>query len=89
MLNHDNLRARSTGTTPKFLFPNGDEPKHLLVTKEVADLTGFSKSYFEKGRCYGYGPNFHRFGGKILYRLTDIEAWFVAHACEPKGGAYV
>ena len=89
MSRHENLHARSTGTTLKLLFPKGDEPNQILVTKEVADLTGFSRSYFEKGRCYGYGPNFHRFGGKVLYRLADVEAWFAAHECGPKGGAYV
>lgn len=89
MLRQENQRARSTGTNLKLLYPNGDTPKHLLVTKEVADLTGFSSSYFEKGRCYGYGPIFHRFGGKVLYRLADVEAWFAAHECEPKGGANV
>lgn len=61
----------------------------LLTTKEVATLTGFSTSYFEKGRIYGYGPKFLRIRGKILYRLEDVENWIMAHECEPQGGADV
>jgi predicted DNA-binding transcriptional regulator AlpA len=57
--------------------------KELLNTKELARLTGLSKSYFDKGRIYNYGPNFLRVlasgkTGKILYRLSDVEAWLAA-----------
>ncbi|GGE55813.1 hypothetical protein GCM10011517_24310 [Actibacterium pelagium] len=62
---------------------------NLLTTKEVASLTGFSTSYFEKGRVYGYGPKFLKIRGKVLYRLTEIDTWVEAHECEPKGGADV
>lgn len=61
--------------------------KPLLTTKEVATLTGFSTSYFEKGRINGYGPDFLRIRGRILYRLEAVENWLTAHECQPKGGA--
>ena len=61
----------------------------LLTTKEVATLTGFSPSYFEKGRVYGYGPNFLRIRGRVLYRLSEVNTWISAHECEPQGGANV
>lgn len=66
------------------------EPKQLLTTKEVAALTGFSTSYFEKARIYDYGPAFLRVQslgktGKILYRRAAVESWLSAQECSPKG----
>lgn len=57
----------------------------LLTTKEVSGLTGFSSSFFEKGRVYGYGPNFIRVRGKILYHFDALNKWLADHECEPKG----
>lgn len=55
----------------------------FLTTKQVATLTGFSSSFFEKGRVYGYGPRFIRVAGagrngKILYRRAVVEAWLTS-----------
>ena len=47
----------------------------LLTTDEVANLYGLSTSYFEKGRSYGYGPAFVRFGRAVRYRHEDVRAW--------------
>jgi hypothetical protein len=57
--------------------------------KEIATLTGFSESYFEKARIYGYGPTFLRVRstgktGKILYRRAAVEAWLAAQECDPE-----
>ena len=64
----------------------------LLTTKQLPAITGFSTSYFEKGRIQGYGPLFIRSKtggrtGKILYRRVDVENWLSGMLCEPKGGA--
>jgi len=66
----------------------------LLTTKQLPEITGFSTSYFEKGRIQGYGPRFIRSKsggrtGKILYRRVDVENWMSAMTCEPQGGANV
>jgi hypothetical protein len=66
----------------------------LLTTKQLPEITGFSTSYFEKGRVLGYGPRFLRSKtggrtGKILYRRIDVENWMADMACEPQGGANV
>lgn len=63
--------------------------KELLTTKEVATLTGFSTSYFEKGRNRAYGPKFLRISGagrngKILYRRADVESWLASQECDPE-----
>lgn len=64
----------------------------LLTTKQLPEITGFSTSYFEKGRIIGYGPRFIRSKtggrvGKILYRRIDVESWLSSMMCEPKGGS--
>ncbi len=48
-------------------------PTKLLTTKQLPAITGLSQSFFEKGRIYGYGPQFIRIksgrrAGKVLYR---------------------
>lgn len=63
--------------------------RSLLTTQEVATITGFSTSYFEKGRIYGYGPKFLRIRGKILYHIDSLNQWLAEHECDPKGGANV
>lgn len=67
---------------------NPDASLRLLSTKEVARLTGFSASYFEKGRIYGYGPRFIRLKsngktGKVLYRREAVMEWLAVHDSEP------
>lgn len=62
---------------------------NLLTTKEVSVATGLSKSYFEKGRIYGYGPKFIHLKatgktGKVLYRLDAVEAWLTAQEYQPE-----
>lgn len=64
----------------------------FLTTKELPAITGFSASYFEKGRHLGYGPRFLRSKsgsrtGKILYRRTDVDSWLSGLTCDPQGGA--
>lgn len=61
----------------------GNRQARLLTTKQLPEITGLSKSFFEKGRIYGYGPRFIRIKigsgtGKILYREDDVEAWLSA-----------
>lgn len=61
----------------------------FLTTKQLPEITGLSKSFFEKGRIYGYGPQFIRIAsarraGKILYRPIDVESWLCARECNPE-----
>ena len=61
---------------------------HLLSTKQVADRTGLSKSFFEKGRIYGYGPKFFKLRSRVFYGVDDLEAW-VANGMKNPGGINV
>ena len=58
-----------------------------LCTKQVAALTGYSTSFFEKGRIYGYGPPYYKWRGKVLYRKSEVEAWLKSHRKDPEGAA--
>lgn len=60
-----------------------------LTTKQLPEITGLSKSFFDKGRIYGYGPQFIRIAsgrraGKILYRPEDVERWLSAREHDPE-----
>lgn len=60
-----------------------------LTTKQLPEITGLSKSFFEKGRIYGYGPQYIRIApgnrvGKILYRPEDVELWMAQRECDPE-----
>jgi predicted DNA-binding transcriptional regulator AlpA len=87
MPRNENLRTESAHSDAAGAAKRPRNLMELLTTKEVATLTGFSTSYFEKGRVYGYGPNFLRIRGRILYRLSEVNTWISAHECEPQGGA--
>ena len=57
-----------------------------LCTKEVARLTKLSASFFEKSRLSGrdYGPPWHKVGGRVRYRLSEVLAWL--ESCRVSGG---
>lgn len=60
-----------------------------LTTKQLPEITGLSRSFFEKGRIYGYGPQYIRIAsgdraGKILYRPEDVELWMAQRECNPE-----
>ena len=50
------------------------EDRHLSVT-EVAQYLKVSESYLNKLRCTGGGPAFKKFGSRVVYAVSDVEAW--------------
>jgi hypothetical protein len=51
-------------------------PEALFTQKDLAAVTGFSESYFERGRWAGYGPKFRKVGGKLVrYTKGDSASW--------------
>lgn len=60
----------------------------LLDTKEVASQTGLSPSFFERGRCYGYGPAFIKIRGRVRYRQQDVEIWMETQRHIPGGASH-
>lgn len=53
-----------TGPTPRYLTNN-----------EAAAFLRLSPRTLEKQRVIGGGPRFHKFGRRVMYALTDLEAW--------------
>jgi predicted DNA-binding transcriptional regulator AlpA len=50
-------------------------PPRLLRTPEAARFLGLSGRTLEKHRTYGTGPAFKKLGGRVVYAVTDLEAW--------------
>jgi predicted DNA-binding transcriptional regulator AlpA len=55
-------------------------PPRLLRTEEAARWLGLSGRTLEKHRCSGTGPAYRKLGGRVVYVLTDLEAWIDAGA---------
>ncbi len=50
-------------------------------THEAARLLGISARTLEKYRCHGSGPTFRKLGGRVVYAVSDLEAWADQAAC--------
>ncbi|MBI1209265.1 MAG: helix-turn-helix domain-containing protein [Azospirillum sp.] len=52
----------------------GDEVRHLNQ-KQLARRWGMSHRTLERWRCRGQGPAWLKVGGRVLYRVEDIERY--------------
>jgi predicted DNA-binding transcriptional regulator AlpA len=52
-----------------------DAPQRYLRTPEAARIVGLSIRTLEKHRIYGTGPCYAKLGGRVVYRLEDLQAW--------------
>ena len=59
-------------------------PPRYLRTPEAARFVGLSIRTLEKHRIYGTGPRYSKLGGRVVYRLEDIEAFESERAREGK-----
>jgi len=50
-------------------------PQRYLRTPEAARFLGLSGRTLEKHRTYGTGPRYSKLGGRVVYRLEDLQAW--------------
>ena len=46
-----------------------------LRTPDAAVHLGLSARTLETHRCYGTGPLYRKLGGRIVYLITDLDAW--------------
>ena len=53
----------------------GTIPHRYLRTPEAARFLGLSGRTLEKHRTYGTGPRYSKLGGRVVYRMTDLQAW--------------
>jgi predicted DNA-binding transcriptional regulator AlpA len=54
--------------------PAGMPPRYLR-TPEAARFVGLSIRTLEKHRTYGTGPRYSKLGGRVVYRIEDLQAW--------------
>jgi hypothetical protein len=50
-------------------------PPRYLRTPEAARWLGISGRTLEKHRIYGTGPVYRKIGGRVVYRVDDLECW--------------
>ena len=51
------------------------EDTHFLDTQQAARFLGLSAKTLARYRVTGDGPVFHRFGNRIRYRRSALDAW--------------
>ena len=47
----------------------------FLRTPDAALHLGLSARTLEKHRCFGTGPIYRKLGGRIVYAISDLDAW--------------
>ena len=55
-------------------------PPRYLRTPEAARFLGLSGRTLEKHRTFGSGPAYRKIGGRVVYRLEDLQLWAEAGA---------
>ena len=55
-------------------------PPRYLRTPEAARFLGLSGRTLEKHRTYGTGPRYSKLGGRVVYRVEDLQSWVDAAA---------
>ena len=63
-------------------------PPRYLTNDEAAAHLRLSPRTLEKLRVIGGGPRFHKFGRRVMYALSDLDAWADARSfgatCDPE-----
>jgi hypothetical protein len=50
-------------------------PHRLLRTAEAGEWLNLSGRTLEKHRVYGTGPVYRKIGGRVVYAISDLQAW--------------
>lgn len=54
-------------------------PHTKLETQPAAEYVGSAKKTLEKLRCHGGGPAYIKHGRKVVYQVSDLDAWVDRH----------
>ena len=61
--------------------------REWITEKELSDLTGFTRAWFQQRRFAGEGIPYTKFGdtkfAPIRYRVSDVEEWIKKHSVNP------
>ena len=52
-----------------------NSPPRYLRTPEASRVVGLSIRTLEKHRIYGTGPRYSKLGGRVVYKLEDLQTW--------------
>ncbi|GLS13128.1 helix-turn-helix domain-containing protein [Hydrogenophaga electricum] len=63
------LRPAAAPTNP------AAQPQRYLTNDEAAEYLRLSPRTLEKQRVLGGGPKFRKFGRRVMYAVTDLDAW--------------
>jgi excisionase family DNA binding protein len=58
------------------------QPPRYLTNDEAAAYLRLSPRTLEKQRVIGGGPRFRKFGRRVMYAATDLDAWADARSFE-------
>ena len=58
---------------------NKQNPKKLLCEKEVERIYGLNFRTLQRERTNGVGIPYHKIGRRVLYQVSDIEAFLASH----------
>ncbi|WP_442593369.1 helix-turn-helix domain-containing protein [Parapusillimonas sp. JC17] len=64
-------QPRSSGSAPVLTAAAA----RYLTNDEAADYLRLSPRTLEKMRVIGGGPRFRKFGRRVMYAITDLDAW--------------
>jgi hypothetical protein len=60
------------------------EPSGILTEKEAAEMiAGLKPGTLAKWRMRRRGPCYHKLGGRIRYKVADIQAWIDSSRVDP------
>jgi len=62
--------------------PHNAQPPRYLTNEEAATYLRLSPRTLEKQRVMGGGPRFRKFGRRVMYALTDLDAWAAERSFE-------
>lgn len=64
-------------TTRQLKLPQPRHPGDLLAVCEAANFLGLSAKTLANWRVTGSGPKFVKLGGRVGYRMTDLENFII------------
>jgi excisionase family DNA binding protein len=80
---------------PRITIAAADESaqsRRYFTNDEAAALLRLSPRTLEKRRVIGGGPRFHKFGRRVMYSRSDLEAWANSRSfettCDPEYAAH-
>ena len=78
----------ATTTTPTPATNSAVPASRYLTNDEAAAYLRLSPRTLEKQRVIGGGPRFRKFGRRVMYAVSDLDAWADARSygatCDPE-----